>query len=169
MKAGVWIRRPTMNWKWMIYALGEYFQFDPIKCVITILLHLSWMDGWPRNYIELTVFSNFLFIFILYLFYIYFLFFFLLLFLDQDTTLVFPFPFLFSIELTQKFPRWKLPQNFYQLINCRGNSNLLLIYCLSRYQYIVIGWWIRHPKINQSGDDREIWRKFSISRGNTKI
>ena len=25
-------------------------------------------------------------------------------------------------------------------INCTGNSNLLLIYCLSRYQYIVIGW-----------------------------
>ena len=41
--------------------------------------------------------------------------FFLLLFLDQDTTLVLPFPFLFSIELTQEFPRWKLPQNFYQL------------------------------------------------------
>ena len=27
---------------------------------------------------------------------------------------------------------------------------------------------IRHPKINQSGEDREIWRKFNISRGNIK-
>ena len=51
-----------------------------------------------------------------YLYYLFLiLFIFYLLFLDQDTTLVFPFPFLFSIELTQEFPGWKLPQNFYQL------------------------------------------------------